>query len=246
MYPIIELGPLNLGSGALLLVIAVFIGHTRFERIARKRGGDDLEQSARRCVPFALPGAAIGARLWYGLFNWDMYSQSPNLFLALRLGDLAWPGGLIGGALAAYAYLRLRRLDHATAPLADAAALALLPAQAIAALGLLLSGEAPGAPTDVPWALPLFGVMRHPVPLYYLLAALATWGILVWLSPRITRPGSLATLYLALQGSAMLLLEALRVDALVTVGGIRVAQIVGLGMILIALWQKRVQAEQAP
>jgi prolipoprotein diacylglyceryltransferase len=125
VYPIIELGPLNLGSGALLLVIAVFIGHTQFERIAHKRGGDELEQRARRCAPFALLGAAVGARLWYGLFNWDMYSQSPGLFLALRLGDLAWPGALIGGALAGYAYLRLRRLDAATAPLADAAALAL-------------------------------------------------------------------------------------------------------------------------
>ncbi len=245
MYPIIELGPLNLGSGALLLVIAVFIGHTQFERIAHKRGGDELEQRARRCAPFALLGAAVGARLWYGLFNWDMYSQSPGLFLALRLGDLAWPGALIGGALAGYAYLRLRRLDAATAPLADAAALALPPAQAVAALGLLLSGEAPGAPTDVPWALPLFGVPRHPVPLYYLLAALVTWGMLVWFAPRVTRPGSLAMIYLALQGSAMLLLEALRVDSLVTVGGIRAAQIVGLAMLLIALWQKRAQMGRA-
>ena len=108
-----------------------------------------------------------------------------------------------------------------------------------------LSGEAPGAPTDVPWALPLFGVPRHPVPLYYLLAALATWGMLVWFAPRVTQPGSLAMLYLALQGSVMLLLEALRVDSLVTVGGIRAAQVVGLAMLLIALWQKRAQMERA-
>lgn len=244
MYPIIELGPVNLGSGALLLVIAVFIGHSLFERIAHKRGGDELEQYARRCAPFALLGAAVGARLWYGLFNWDMYGHSPGLFLALRLGDLAWPGALIGGALAGYAYLRLRGLDAATAALADVAALALPPAQAVAALGLLLSGEALGAPTNEPWALPLLGVLRHPVSLYYLLAALATWGVLMWLAPRLPRPGSVAMLYLALQGSAMLLLEALRVDSLVTLGGVRAAQIVGLAMLLIALWQKRVQTER--
>ena len=52
-------------------------------------------------------------------------------------------------------------------------------------------------------------------------------------------------IYLALQGSAMLLLEALRVDSLVTVGGIRAAQIVGLAMLLIVLWQKRAQTERA-
>jgi len=51
-------------------------------------------------------------------------------------------------------------------------------------------------------------------------------------------------IYLALQGSALLLLEALRVDSLVTVGGIRAAQIVGLAMLLIALRQKRAPAVQ--
>ncbi|MFQ3631968.1 prolipoprotein diacylglyceryl transferase [Roseiflexus sp.] len=241
MYPIIELGPLNLGSGALLLVIAVFVGHARFERVARQRGGESLEHRASRCAPFALAGAAIGARLWYGLFNWDMYSQSPGLFLALRLGDLAWPGALIGGALAGYAYLRLRRMDDAAAPLADAASLALPMAQAIASLGLLLSGEALGTPADLPWAMPLFGVLRHPVALYYLLAALATWGALTWVARLSPQPGTLAAVYLVLQGSALLLLEALRVDSLVAAGGVRTAQVVGLAMIVIALWWKRTQ-----
>ncbi|GIV99783.1 prolipoprotein diacylglyceryl transferase [Roseiflexus sp.] len=246
MHPIIELGPLNLGSGALLLVIAIFVGHARFERVARQRGGEALEQRAGRCAPFALAGAAIGARLWYGLFNWDMYSQSPGLFLALRLGDLAWPGALIGGALAGYAYLRLRHIDDATAPLADAAVLALPLAQAIASLGLLLNGDALGAPTDLPWAVPLFGTLRHPVALYYLLAALATWGVLTWVARRSPQPGTLAMTYLAVQGSALLLLEALRVDSLVTAGGVRIAQVVGLAMILMALWWKRTHATSTP
>ncbi|MCS6842168.1 MAG: prolipoprotein diacylglyceryl transferase [Roseiflexus sp.] len=239
MYPIIELGPVNLGSGALLLVIAVFVGHVRFERVARRRGGELLAHRAGRCAPFALVGAAIGARLWYGLFNWDMYSQSPELFLMLRAGDLAWPGALIGGALAGYAYLRVRRMDDAGVSLADAAALALPPAQMIASFGLLLSGEALGAPTDLPWAAPLFGAPRHPVALYYLLAALATWGALMWVVRRSSQPGMLAVAYLALQGSALLLLEALRVDSLVATGGVRVAQVVGLAMIIVALWWKR-------
>ncbi len=245
MLPIIELGPLNLGSGALLLVIAIFVGHAQFERVARRRGGEALEHRASRCAPFALAGAAVGARLWYGLFNWDMYGRSPGLFLAIRLGDLAWPGALIGGALAGYAYLRLRRMDDTATPLADAAALALPPAQAIASLGLLLSGEALGAPAALPWAVPLFGALRHPVALYYLLAALATWGALAWIARLSAQPGTLATVYLVLQGSALLLLEALRIDSLVAGGGVRVAQVVGLVMILIALWRKRTHTVRA-
>lgn len=245
MYPIIELGPLNLGSGALLLVIAVFVWHTQVERVARRRGGSALEHLASRCAPFVLVGAAIGARLWYGWFNWDMYARSPGLFLALRLGDLAWPGALIGGMLFGYAYLRFRRMDNNAIPLADATVLALPPAQTVASLGLLLSGEAPGAPSNLPWALPLFGVPRHPVALYYLLAALATWGVLVWVSRQSSHSGALTMMYLALQGSALLLIEVLRVDSLVAAGGIRVAQVAGLIMILIAIWWKRTQTARA-
>ncbi|PMP76043.1 MAG: diacylglyceryl transferase, partial [Roseiflexus castenholzii] len=144
------------------------------------------------------------------------------------------------------AYLRLRHIDDATAPLADAAVLALPLAQAIASLGLLLNGDALGAPTDLPWAVPLFGTLRHPVALYYLLAALATWGVLTWVARRSPQPGTLAMTYLAVQGSALLLLEALRVDSLVTAGGVRIAQVVGLAMILMALWWKRTHATSTP
>ena len=39
-------------------------------------------------------------------------------------------------------------------------------------LGLLLSGEAFGAPTSLPWGVPLFGAVRHPTQIYLALAAL--------------------------------------------------------------------------
>ena len=87
MYPLIELGPLRLSSGGLLLLLAVLVAQWLLVRAARVHGGAALAEQAERCVYPALLGAAIGARLWYGAFNWSLYSQSPSLFVALRVGE---------------------------------------------------------------------------------------------------------------------------------------------------------------
>jgi phosphatidylglycerol:prolipoprotein diacylglycerol transferase len=160
MYPLIELGPLRLSSGGLVLLVSVLSAHWLLVRAARARGSDALAEQAERCFYAALLGAGLGARLWYGLFNWDLYHQAPELFIALRVGEFAWPGALLGGALAGYVWCRWRNVDALA--LADCAALALPSAQALASVALLLSGEAFGVPTSLPWGIPLFGATRHP------------------------------------------------------------------------------------
>ncbi len=244
MYPLLELGPLRLSSGGLLLIIAVLIGTWLFERHARQRGGEQLAELARRCASVALLGALVGARLWYGMFSWDVYGRSPGLFLVFRIGDFAWPGALAGGALAGY--LWCRHFGVSAVELADAAVLALPIAQVVASIGLLLSGEALGAPTVLPWAVYLSGVARHPTQLYFAAAALVSRALLAWGARSAARPGMLTAFYLGCQGIAMLLIEALRVDSLVVAGGIRVAQVSGLLLLLAALWWQRSHVVAAP
>jgi phosphatidylglycerol---prolipoprotein diacylglyceryl transferase len=240
MYPLIELGPFRLGSGGLLLVVALLLAMHWFGRTARRRGGSPLEAAADRCVYPVLLGALLGARLWYGLFNWDLYGRSPELFLAFRVTDLAWPGAILGGLLGGGIWCRLRQLD--TAALADSAALALPVPQAIASAGLLLSGEAFGVPASLPWAVPLLGTSRHPTQLYYALAALVTFWALRRLSAWAPLDGALLAGWLTMQGLMLLLFEPLRADSLLLPGGIRAAQVVGLGLLLATqLWARRLQ-----
>jgi phosphatidylglycerol:prolipoprotein diacylglycerol transferase len=192
-----------------------------------------------------LLGAVIGARLWYGLFNLDLYGRNPGLFLALRVSDFAWPGALLGGLLVGSVWCRRKGFD--VLKLADSAALTLPLVQAIASVGLLLSGEAFGMPTSLPWAVPLFGAMRHPTQIYLALAALSSL-LVVWRLPRRTLPeGALAVAYLGLQGLMSLLIEALRADSLLLPGGIRAAQVFGLALLLYALsWAQRHKVTAQP
>jgi phosphatidylglycerol---prolipoprotein diacylglyceryl transferase len=244
VYPLFELGPLRLSSGGLLLLLAIVVAQSLLVRVARARGNATLAEHAERCVYPALLGAAIGARLWYGAFSWSLYSQNPGLFVALRVGEFAWPGALLGGALAGALWCHWRRAD--TVELADCAALALPPAQALASVGLLLSGEAFGLPTDLPWGLPLFGATRHPTQLYFALAALLSFGVLRRMASRRPRRGTLMAAYLGLQGLTLLLIEALRADSLLLPGGLRAGQVFGLALVLLALLWMRRQALPAP
>jgi len=243
VYPLIELGPLRLSSGGLLLLLSVLVAQWLLVRAARVRGGVALAEQAERCVYPALLGAVIGARLWYGVFNWNLYSQTPSLFMALRVGEFAWPGALLGGALAGTLWCRWRNVDLLA--LADCAALALPPAQVLASIGLLLSGEAFGLPTDLPWGLQRLGTTRHPTQLYLALAALLSFGLLRRMASRRPLRGALTAAYLGLQGMTLLLVEALRADSLLLPGGIRTAQVFGLGLLLYALYWGRQHAPKA-
>ena len=238
MYPLVQIGPFRLSTGGLILLIAIMLGSSLFSRIAKARGGEKLARQADNCFYPVLIGAVLGARLWYGLFNLDLYGRNPSLFFALRISDFAWPGALLGGALAGYLWCRWNGFDKLK--LADSAALALPATQALASVGLLFSGEAFGLPTSLPWGVPLFGTIRHPTQLYLALAALISLGILVWLARRSPPIGALVIAYMGLNGLALLLIEALRADSLVLPGGIRIAQVFGLALMLSAVyWARR-------
>jgi phosphatidylglycerol---prolipoprotein diacylglyceryl transferase len=238
VYPLIEIGPLRLSSGGLLLLLAILVVQWLLVRVVRAQGNATLAEQAERCFYWALAGAAIGARLWYGVFNWSLYGQTPSLFVALRVGEFAWPGALIGGALSGYLWCRWKRVNPLE--LADCAALSLPPAQALASVGLLLSGEAFGLPTDLPWGILLFGATRHPTQLYFALAALLSFGVLRLVARRPLRRGTLTAAYLGLLGLTLLLVEALRADSLLLPVGVRAGQVFGLALVLLALrWHTR-------
>src|SRR6266545_6091080 len=177
MYPLVQIGPFRLSSGGLVLLLSIILGGALMARVARVRGGEKLAKQADNCFYPVMIGAVVGARLWYGLFNLDLYGRNPNLFVALRVSDFTWPGALLGGALVGYLWCRWNWFDNLA--LADSAALTLPAVQALASVGLLLSGEAFGVPTNLPWGVPLFGAVRHPTQLYFALAALSGL-LLLW------------------------------------------------------------------
>ena len=103
--------------------------------------------------------AIIGARLYYCIFNWDVYRNNPVKIFYIWEGGLAIYGGIIGGILAAFVVCKIEKLNFAN--LLDMAGMSLLIGQGIGRWGNYANQEAFGANTDGS-----FGMMSSKVTEY--------------------------------------------------------------------------------
>jgi prolipoprotein diacylglyceryl transferase len=168
-----------------------------------------------------------------------------------------WKGGLgIWGGIAAGVAVgiwRLRRA-HADVPLfLDAAAPALLVAQAIGRVGNYFNQELFGRPTSLPWGLQIDPAHRparyldsptfHPTFLYEIVWNLALAGLLVWLgrTGRVRPPGLFA-LYVTGYSAFRIFEELLRVDPAHHILGLRLNFFLASVLALVGLaWFVRTQ-----
>jgi prolipoprotein diacylglyceryltransferase len=241
MFPILDVGPAAVQLPGLILLLGFWLSLSLAGRRAKAVGfPEDVVFNAGF---FGLLAGLIGARLGYVALHWSAYRNDVSGILALSVGALSTPVGLLVGGGVAALYLRLRR---PSAPiLLDALTPALALMLAFISLADLSSGEAYGAVSDVPWAVELWGARRHPTQAYELFGALATLGILLWTERRRPYEGFLFHLFLAMYGAARLFLEAFRAAPWVVMGGYRTLQIIGLVTLVISLWLISRRANQS-
>jgi prolipoprotein diacylglyceryl transferase len=166
-------------------------------------------------------------------------------------GGLGIWGGIAAGTLAGLWVLRRRGAD--VAAFLDAAAPALLVAQAIGRIGNYFNQELFGAPTTLPWALEISPAHRpagyaqyvtfHPTFLYEVIWNLLLAAALVWMRHhrRVRAPGLFA-LYVAGYSFGRIGEELLRVDPAQHIFGLRLNLYVASLIALAALiWFARIQ-----
>ena len=93
----------------------------------------------------------IGARLYYVIFQWDLYKDNLSSIFKTWEGGLAMYGGLIGGLLGAYIACRVRKLNFRN--LLDLAGMSFLIGQGIGRWGNFTNQEAFGTNTSLPWGM---------------------------------------------------------------------------------------------
>ena len=150
--------------------------------------------------------------------------------LRIDQGGLIFYGGFIVAALAVVAFARIRHLPLLT--LGDFTVSALPLGHAFGRMGCFLNGCCYGAPTDVPWAVPMAGALRHPVQLYEAGFNLLLYGVLHLLLRR-QRPGLVSAVYMIAYGAWRFGIEFLRGDDRLRTAGLDVAQLISLGLIMI-------------
>ena len=213
----------------LFIAIAVMLGTILALREAKRRGVK--EDTIIDLLLFAIPSAIIGARLYYVIFSWDNYKNNLMEILNLRAGGLAIHGAIIGGAIVAIIFAKVKNISFWK--IGDIVAPSLILGQAIGRWGNYANQEAHGGPTDLPWGIIVDGIKVHPTFLYESIWNFGVFIFLLWYSRKKAKgDGEVFLLYLILYSVARYFIEGLRTDSLMF-GSFRVAQLISLLIIVI-------------
>ncbi|MFQ5922745.1 MAG: prolipoprotein diacylglyceryl transferase [Anaerolineales bacterium] len=231
MLPILQVGPLAIQMPGLILLAGVWVAVSLTDREAPRYS---LKASAiSNMILIGLVVGILSARLWYAFRFFDVYLDSPLSVFSLNPTTLAPVEGALTG-LAAFAYYGYRK-GLPLWPTLDAMTPGLAAIGIAVGFAHLASGDAFGAETALPWAIPLWGAQRHPTQIYEVLAA----GIVFWLIGEIRRktpvPGFLFLTWVALSALSRLAIEAFRGDSIIAFGSLRSAQLVSILVLAIAL-----------
>lgn len=173
-------------------------------------------------VIIVIPVGVIGARLYYVLFNWDMYKNDLASIINLRTGGLAIHGGLILALVAIFIFCRVKKLGFLN--VLDLIMPAVILAQAIGRWGNYFNSEAHGTPTDLPWAVTVGGQTYHPTFLYESVWCLLVFFILILIDNHRKFNGQVFLLYGILYSLERFFVEWLRTDSLM-IGSLKQAQV---------------------
>lgn len=236
----------------IIIGIGMLTGIWVAQNDAKRRG-----QNPDIYLDFALYGiifAIIGARLYYVIFEWDMYKDNLLQIFNLRAGGLAIYGGVIGAVLTLIVFTRKRKVSFFS--MADSGVLGLITGQIIGRWGNFFNCEAFGGYTDSLLAMRIKRslvnenmlngdvlnhlivengveyIQVHPTFLYESLWNLGLLMFMLWYRKRKKFDGEMLWIYLAGYGLGRFWIEGLRTDQLILFGtGIAVSQ--GLSLILV-------------
>lgn len=179
----------------------------------------------------------IGARIYYVVFNFDLYKDDLLSIFNIRQGGIAIYGAIIFGALAAFIYTRVKKqrfLDYT-----DCIVPGLVLAQGIGRWGNFVNQEAYGYETNSLFAMSIVEngkvITVHPTFLYESALNICVFVILmIFFTKYRKNSGEVTCLYGILYGIGRLFIEGMRTDSLY-IGVFRVSQLVSIAFIIIGL-----------
>jgi len=232
MFPYLRIGPFLVQMPGFALLAGLWVSTTLIEKEALHL---KLNPAAiLNMIFYGLLGILTGARLIYAVQNLNIYLSNPLSLFFLNTSTLNLPEGLIIGVIIAYLFGRHRKLP--LRPTLDALAPGLAVFMIAVGVANILSGNAYGSPTHLPWAIYLWGEYRHPTQIYETVAALSI--LILWKMTSTESQGSGIKLLqvVALSASARIFLEAFRGDSSIWPGDFRAAQIISLIILALAIY----------
>lgn len=187
----------------------------------------------------------IGARLYYCIFNFNLYKDNLIDILKIWEGGLAIHGGIIAGFITLLVYTKKYNVN--TLKITDMTVVPLLLAQAIGRWGNFFNSEAHGAattyyhlkelhiPEKIIEGMKIGNVYYHPTFYYESIYCLIGFIILLFIRRyRYLKRGQLTSIYLMYYSVGRFFIESLRTDSLM-LGAFKVAQLLSVALFIVGL-----------
>lgn len=248
----------------IIIGIGILAGICVAQADAKRRGQDP--EIYLDFALYAIVCSIIGARIYYVVFEWDMYKDNLLQVFNLRGGGLAIYGGVIGAVLTLLVYTRVKKISFFS--MADTGCLGLITGQIIGRWGNFFNCEAFGGYTENLFAMRIRRslvnenmisqdllnhlivengveyIQVHPTFLYESLWNLGLLLFMLWYRKRKKFDGEMLWIYLFGYGLGRAWIEGLRTDQLLIPGtGMAVSQILSLVLVTAAacaiIWNRR-------
>jgi phosphatidylglycerol:prolipoprotein diacylglycerol transferase len=263
LLPYIHIGPLEIPTFGLLMVLAfaaayfALEGEIKRRKLAFTAADRALEQEGKRrklmkLDPYTIVAVVafagiLGAKIWHVIdtpadrLNAETF-RSLGALLGWFRGGFAWFGGFVAGIAALLIIARRNGVNMLT--MLDISSFAAAVGYAVGRIGCLISGDGDyGSPTSLPWGMSFpNGIVPttervHPTPVYEFLASVVIFWILWRIGGRWLNDkahiGKLFGVYLLLSGVARYLVEIIRINPRV-LWGLTNAQLASIAYVIVA------------
>ncbi len=239
---IINLFGISIRWYSVLILVGIIIGFFLAEREGKKF---DLPKDFVFDLGFLVViFGIVGARLYYVIFNFDIYKNDIMEIFKVWNGGLAIHGGIIGGLITLFIYCKVKKVNLFR--MTDIVVPSLILAQAIGRWGNFFNGEAHGPattllnlqnlhiPNFIIKGMSINGIYYHPTFLYESIWCLIGFIILLLIRKfyKYLKSGQLTCVYLMWYSLGRIFIEALRTDSLM-LGNIKMAQLISVIMFFI-------------
>lgn len=192
-----HLGPLEIRWYGIMMAASMLIGAWLSARMLNKKGyNGGLVWDA---LVWIIVGGIGGARIGYVLTSLSQFVDNPWEVFMIHHGGLSFHGGIIGGAIATYAYFRGKDIPFIT--IVDSFTPGVSFGIILVRIGNFMNGDILGYKWDGPWAMNFphdiyhFGqpagtiILRHPTELYGLTVGVFCFlmALLLWTETYDTR-----------------------------------------------------------
>lgn len=197
----------------LAWVFGFFLVYYAMKRAVKRKELEISEEKIENYMVYLILSVILGARLFHVLFSDPTYyfSNLAKIF-AVWEGGVAFHGGLTGGVLATYYFVRKNNISWKK--LGDLVAIPLVFALGIGRIANFINGELWGTVTDVSWCVNFQNVFgcRHPTQIYEALANFSIFGILLFFKREDRKEGFVFFMFILLMGISRFLISFLRED----------------------------------